>query len=301
MNLLMVAPLCDSRGTIRYFIGAQVDVSGLVKECSDLESLRRLAQQSEPAQDGEALRNEEENVPVKDEFQELSEMLNLTELDTVRRWGGRMHKETYEENEDPNKNSANWNKPRLVIGSISPNGTKSRPLPPMSGQLRGIYENYLLVRPYPSLRILFASPTLRVPGILQSPFMHKIGGSSRVRDELTRALADGRGVTAKVRWISKQDADGRSRWIHCTPLIGHNGEIGVWMIVLVDDEDGGKKFRQAPPVDPKFGRAAQFANETDEGSSLRSFAIENRRGNGSLRSFAAETERSGSPYTLRID
>lgn len=39
----MMAPLCDSRGTIRYFIGTQVGVSGLVKECYDLESLKRLA------------------------------------------------------------------------------------------------------------------------------------------------------------------------------------------------------------------------------------------------------------------
>jgi hypothetical protein len=41
MNLLMIAPLRDSRGTIRYFIGAQVDASGLVKESYDLESLKR--------------------------------------------------------------------------------------------------------------------------------------------------------------------------------------------------------------------------------------------------------------------
>ncbi len=49
MNLLMMAPLSDSRGVIRYFIGAQVDVSGLVKECSDLESLQRLVIKSENA------------------------------------------------------------------------------------------------------------------------------------------------------------------------------------------------------------------------------------------------------------
>jgi hypothetical protein len=42
-NLLMIAPLYDSRGTIRYFMGAQVDVSGLVNEFSDLESLKTLA------------------------------------------------------------------------------------------------------------------------------------------------------------------------------------------------------------------------------------------------------------------
>lgn len=279
MNLLMMAPLCDSRGVIRYFIGAQVDVSGLIKECSDLESLRRLVEKTEETDEEKAQRTMD--APPKDEFQELSEMLNLGELDTVRRWGGRMHKELYEENDDPNtKGAENWNKPRLVINSLSPDRTKdlSRGLA-LSGQLSGIYKNYLLIRPYPSLRILFASPSLRVPGILQSPFMHKIGGSQRVRDELAQALSDGRGVTAKLRWISKQDPAGRSRWFHCTPLIGHNGQIGVWMIMIIDEEDannnGLPRFRQPPPVDPKFGRHASSTvlYDGDEGSSLRSFAI----------------------------
>lgn len=79
--------------------------------------------------------------------------------------------------------------------------------------------------------------------------MNRIGGSARVRDELTQALAEGRGVTAKVRWVSRPDDDGRNRWIHCTPLIGSNGQIGVWMLVVVDDErDDLKRPRQAPPV-----------------------------------------------------
>lgn len=82
MNLLMCAPLCDSRGTIRYFIGAQVDVSGLVKECSDMESLKRLVIMSEA---NEEAHMGDRMIP-KDEFRELSEMLNLQELDTVRRW-----------------------------------------------------------------------------------------------------------------------------------------------------------------------------------------------------------------------
>lgn len=109
---------------------------------------------------------------------------------------------------------------------------------------------YLLIRPYPSLRILFASPSLRVPGILQSPFMNRIGGSERVRDELVAALADGRGVTAKIRWVSRSDDEGRNRWVHCTPLVGANGNIGVWMVVLVDDEASrpSRRFRAAPPV-----------------------------------------------------
>jgi hypothetical protein len=88
MNLLMCAPLCDSRGTIRYFIGAQVDVSGLVKECSGMDSLRCLANKSEPSETPENGEVREEERP-RDELQDLSQMFNLEELDTVRRWGGK--------------------------------------------------------------------------------------------------------------------------------------------------------------------------------------------------------------------
>ena len=63
-------------------------------------------------------------------------------------------------------------------------------------------------------------------------------------------MAEGRGVTAKVRWVSKTDPEGRSRWIHCTPLQGVNGQIGVWMVVIIDDEQESqiRRWRQAPPV-----------------------------------------------------
>ncbi|KAI9706208.1 MAG: hypothetical protein M1820_004969 [Bogoriella megaspora] len=261
MNLLMVAPLLDSRGVIRYFIGAQVDVSGLVKECTDLEALQRLLRRQS---------GEEDEPPKKDEFQELSEMLNVGELDTVRKTGGRMHRES---TSDTDAEASAHHQPRLLLKDPSPdmnmNGKSyiSASITRANGRLGGVYEHYVLVRPYPSLRILFTSPSLRVPGILQSPFLSRIGGSARVRDELTAALASGRGVTAKVRWIarpsthSEYDYDdapqGRSRWIHCTPLIGHNGQVGVWMIVLVDDdkeeERKERRWRTAPPVAAVIG------------------------------------------------
>jgi hypothetical protein len=118
--------------------------------------------------------------PRKDEFQNLSEMLNMQELGTVRRFGGRMHREQEEEVQESNGNSTNWNKTRLLIHEDSPDHLKSLHSirRPGGGKLSGVYEHYLLVRPYPSLRILFASPSLRVPGILQSPLMSKIGGKS---------------------------------------------------------------------------------------------------------------------------
>jgi hypothetical protein len=98
--------------------------------------------------------------------------------------------------------------------------------------------------------------------------MDKIGGTSRVREDLTHALAEGRGVTAKVRWISKSDEEGRNRWIHCTPLLGSNQQIGVWMIVLVDDENepGRRKWRQAPPVNPSIVNSPNKSQGSFEGN-----------------------------------
>jgi hypothetical protein len=151
---------------------------------------------------------------------------------------------------------------------------------------------YLLVRPYPSLRILFASPALRVPGILQSPFLSRIGGSTRVRDELTAALASGRGVTAKIRWLSGrrgEEHEGRPRWIHCTPLLGKNGSVGVWMIVLVD-EDGSapvRRFKLAPPVATDLRTAESSPALTGRSSSARRYSSAGSVDGGqSIESFA---------------
>ena len=312
MNLLMTSPLKDSRGVIRYYIGAQVDVSGLVKECSDMESLKRLIIRSDTKEEDEA--QPEATQAMKDEFTELAKMLNLQELDTVRQWGGTLHKETQEETPDSNLKGGIWNKPRILINSTSPDGFRDATR--ANGKLSGIFENYLLVRPYPSLRVLFTSPTLRFPGMLQSPFMNKIGGSQRVRDELTQALADGRGVTARVRWISKTDTEGYNRWIHCTPLLGSNGKVGVWMVIIVDEEVHQpieKRFKSAPPVDPKFGRSMSFSKAREQGvkdfgamanrsgTSSNSYAGSVREGEGSLVSFTIGRERSESPHSLRLD
>ena len=106
MNLLMMAPLRDSRGNLRYFIGAQVDVSGLAKECTELEAVQRIL--ADKNEEGESMDGEH-----KDEFQELSEMFNQAELEIVRKSGGRMHQERVEEADDSSTN--NWHRPRLLL------------------------------------------------------------------------------------------------------------------------------------------------------------------------------------------
>jgi hypothetical protein len=136
MNLLMMAPLLDSRGNLRYFIGAQVDVSGLVKDATDLDAF----QQYLDVQEGKAP-NEEE----KDEFQELSKMFNHSELETVRRHGGKMHREHLEEQDDQ---SMHHNRPRVLIKDMTTNfvddnnNNMSSPTPMSTrtqGKLAGAY------------------------------------------------------------------------------------------------------------------------------------------------------------------
>ncbi|KAK5213431.1 hypothetical protein LTR72_000287 [Exophiala xenobiotica] len=232
VNLLMIAPLADSRGVVRYHIGAQVDVSGLVKDSAEMESLQKLMDLRARGEDPPA--PEKPNPEKNDELRELSEMLNQGELNIIRRHGGKMHREVGEEDVE----SVGSQQPRLLLKDPE---AMTPPVGGVNGRLSGVYQNYLLVRPYPSLRVLFASPSQRLPGILQSPFLNKIGGSNRVREELTAAFADGRGVTAKVRWLSRGDEQGKNKWIHCTPLVGHQGQVGVWMIVIVDEEQSNSE------------------------------------------------------------
>ena len=100
--------------------------------------------------------------------------------------------------------------------------------------------------------------------------MSKIGGSNRVRDELTAAFAEGRGVTAKVRWITKTDDDGRNKWIHCTPLLGVSGLIGVWMVVIVNEEVPSRRVvtgrRHAPPLPERTKTPATLRSHTPRNS-----------------------------------
>ncbi|KAM0279801.1 hypothetical protein ACHAO9_011536 [Fusarium lateritium] len=309
MNLLMCSPLYDSRGVVRYHLGAQVDVSGLVTDCAGLESLASLISRENPEHErypGESSHKKQDEE--KEDFVELAEMFDLLELKTVREVGGAFHRTHQQDVRQTDTVPANWNKPRLVFQDdatisrrLSDPILNETSLSSYSGRLSGIYKHYLLVRPYPSLRILFASPSLRVPGMLQSSFLSRIGGSDRVRETLTQAFAGGNGLTAKIRWLSKSEMQtkgntdgsqaapsnpGRNRWIHCTPLLGSNGAVGVWMVVLIDDESDEAFIRgmrrEAPAVQPAMRPASRSksrleAREDDDMMSLSSFAAAHRR------------------------
>lgn len=125
-----MAPLLDSRGNLRYFIGAQVDVSGLVKDCTDLEAFQHML----AIQEG----HEVEDEP-KDEFQELCEMFNNAELDTVRKYGGHMHREHLEDKDDASMH----HRPRVLIRDVSNFDVEKAAAMPIKpeGRLAGVYKH----------------------------------------------------------------------------------------------------------------------------------------------------------------
>ncbi|KAI0865617.1 hypothetical protein F4860DRAFT_459769 [Xylaria cubensis] len=276
MNLLMITPLYDNRGNIRYHLGAQVDVSGLLKECAGLASLGQLVaqkqNQSEAATD-DGHKETKEPRESRDVLANLAKMFTLSELQIVQASGEMHAKKPTSAGSSSSTNNNTTRSQSLEAAPIETeapmeNSMSSSALTPLSGsslisRVRGILDHYLLVRPCPNLRILFASPSLRVPGILQSPFMSRIGGSKSIRDAITRAFKDGDGITTKVRWLTRPTTSsgrstsssassssvlGRSRWIHTTPLLGINGAIGVWMVILVDDEEK-QSAPSAPPIE----------------------------------------------------
>ena len=65
--------------------------------------------------------------------------------------------------------------------------------------------------------------------------MTRIGGPESVREGVLEALQEGVSVTAKVSWLptasdTDDSAAGKPRWIHCTPLLGADYRVGVWMV-----------------------------------------------------------------------
>ena len=124
-----------------------------------------------------------------------------------------------------------------------------------SGKLPATYKKYVLVRPYPSLRIIFASQTAKKVGdLVQHHFLSHIAAPATTLSGLKDTFETMTPVTAKVAMMAQpgQDRDGtatgkwgrdgdhpekygRSCWISATPLFDSEGAAGVWMIVIVDD------------------------------------------------------------------
>lgn len=239
MNLLLISPLYDNKGLVRYFLGCQIDVSSLIEGGKGIESFAQLLAQdrSQNRLSRPALCRDP-----KQALHELGQFLSLEETDAMNNQTKRTSIQPLYSLASGATGRPGSRSSRIILGMDLPAPTQQM-WPPASlgssGRLPGVYQNYVLVRPYPSLRITFTSPALRIPGLLQAKFLDRIGGPESVRAGLLDALTQGTGVTAKIAWLTAGSDSldhGKVRWIHCTPLLGSDEKVGVWMVVMVENE-----------------------------------------------------------------
>lgn len=80
MNLLLIAPLYDNKGAVRYFLGAQIDVSSLINDGRGLESFERLLNKDRvDSRMGHRLSRKPAEI-----LAELGAMLNTDELSAMK-------------------------------------------------------------------------------------------------------------------------------------------------------------------------------------------------------------------------
>ena len=139
--------------------------------------------------------------------------------------------------------------------------------------------------------------------------MNRIGGPQHLKDGILNAFQNSTGVTAKVPWLTTasnggerqyvEKGDGKPRWIHCTPLFGSDDRVGVWMVVLVENEEvtgllnqqGNAQVGRAPSVSSAIKLGAVDKQST--GNELYADYLKGGRPNtnGSQQTSATERER----------
>lgn len=292
-----MSPLMDDLGNVKYFIGCQIDVTGLVEQGKGIASFRSLLnRRAEVSDDGPRTRHnlaEETSSllqPLK-VLRELSRMLSRDEMEAIRNNAQEpdpSHRTGRDSNFTPNKESlpsqgGTKQARRIIEAEVSdhdPRLNHTAPqlsmnaIGPVTGPptLPGVYRHYLLIRPYPSCQIVFLSPSFRVPDILRSNFFEKVGGPEHTINSLKSALRDGASVTAKILWQPgpHSNSEPRPRWIRCSPLTGANGRVGVWMVVVVPVEN---------QISDMFGLPRIKALALEEPSSYRQSRVSMRSSN----------------------
>ena len=275
----------------QYFLGAQIDVSGIVKDCPGLEAHKRALNQEPsvepqtPAQAAESIpirqssRQTNQAIPklknsndrVRNKLRAFLERLSSDEIAVLRESKG-SRSPTSQEAKIPQPNRKASNKSirleRQYLSDedpvLSDNQDPPTPTIPtaLAGSLPGVYHNFLLVRPSPSLNILFASPALQnAADLRQTPLLSHISTSVNTLAGLQKAFAQGIPVTGRVLWrpapkaandaMSASHASwhsgatglgyeglgtsvaGQSQWLSATPLVGSDDRVGVWVIVII--------------------------------------------------------------------
>ncbi|KAJ3497959.1 hypothetical protein NLG97_g1502 [Lecanicillium saksenae] len=287
INLIMMTPLKDIHGAAKYFLGAQIDVTGLAMSCHRMEALRSSMEQTTT----DAVAEKQDESPIN-KLGSLADILDLHEVRKISERGGSLFESTFLSMRQKHLNgcmpgstrhSTNGGKregrkfivdeemtipevehPAAMTDSLDSDSVAHSSLDlPLTLTQIDIFEHFLLTRPHPAMTILFASPSMQVPGILQTSLLKRIGASKHVREELETAFEAGQSITAQIKWatrklpVKKKHMDSISsdtllslddnsellvaeqqeplRWIHCTPLKSYTGDVGVWMVLLIKE------------------------------------------------------------------
>lgn len=284
VNLLMIAPLHDKNGKIKYHIGAQIDVTGLVQGNRALESFQRfLSRRAElqSTQQRQSLRRgldgeRQRKSYALEKLRELSEMFDLEESAVVQA-GSRASSLNYDDDEDMRSIGSIERTARRVFDDSDGSTVDDEQRDDqrwelgqagdgrLSGKLPGVYDSFMLLRPAPSLRIVFVSPRLRKIGsVLQTPFMSHVAAPSGTLTGLTESLKAGVPVSAKIHFMPQRGENrdgtilrngtrhedghnGKAVWVSMTPLLGADDRVGVWMCLVVEKSKIGPPRRLPDP------------------------------------------------------
>jgi len=139
MNLLMIAPLYDNKGTVRYFLGCQIDVSPLIEGGRGMESFEHLLSKDR-ADSRFGGRQERKPAEV---LGELGAMLNEEEMGTVRQSALRITEEPGRRTPPSASRTTRGNRRILGMDEDGPSGRALWPHPSLgpSGRLPGVYQN----------------------------------------------------------------------------------------------------------------------------------------------------------------
>jgi len=135
MNLLMIAPLYDNKGTVRYFLGCQIDVSPLIEAGRGLDSFGRLLSKDR-ADSRFGGRNERKPAEI---LQDLGAMFDEDEMMSMKNTASRYAQEPGRST--PPASSRTNRGGRRILGMDDDRALWPHPSLGPSGRLPGVYQN----------------------------------------------------------------------------------------------------------------------------------------------------------------
>lgn len=195
MNLVMTAPLYDNKGTVKYFLGAQVDISGLVEEGRGLDSFERYLGENKRNRDSiQSFMNQRHTKALG----ELGQLLSAEESSVLEYvgegsindsdYGGSKNMRRLRGRRDPNLRL-----PRRVLGNEDDeeqekdkNAWAFNSLGP-SGKLPGVYQNVCLA-PHTTVDLLTFQVSPPAPSSVSPHYLRVLGPSYSRPSPITFSL-----------------------------------------------------------------------------------------------------------------